>query len=495
MLGLAAAVLVAGCGGERSAVKMVTEATFPPYEFLRGEKIVGIDVELCQAIAQRLGRPFAVENTEFDSVIPSVTSGKATLAAAGITITEDRRKNVDFSIPYVTTGIVVIHKKSNPFSDVSQLKGRRIGVQSGTTSDTYVLETLKQEPERFKTPAEACAALLVGRCDFVIADIQPARNCVKGEDRLAISDFLSSESYAIAIAKGQPKLLRQINETIVAAQKDGRLAKWVADYTAESDRLKEGSEAVVSTDGDVRCPSRIREWWSVLKDDFYQCFLKKSQDGCPRGYYLLKGLVVTLEVALAAVLLGLFFGFLAAIVRSTHERDGSLVFLDALAKIYLTVIRGTPLVVQLLIAYYIILRSVDSKVLIAILAFGIHSGAYQAEIVRAGIASIDAGQMEAGRALGLSYWRTMMRIILPQAIRNVLPALGNEFIVLLKDTSIVGYIALIDLAKGGDIIRSQTYSVYLPYLTVAAMYLVLVMAFTWLLGKFEKGKIRWRKNS
>lgn len=486
MLGLAAAVLVAGCGGERSAVKMVTEATFPPYEFLRGEKIVGIDVELCQAIAQRLGRPFAVENTEFDSVIPSVTSGKATLAAAGITITEDRRKNVDFSIPYVTTGIVVIHKKSNPFSDVSQLKGKRIGVQSGTTSDTYVLETLKQEPERFKTPAEACAALLVGRCDFVIADIQPARNCVKGEDRLAISEFLSSESYAIAIAKGQPELLRQINETIVAVQKDGRLAKWVADYTAESDRLKEGKEVE---------DSAIRGWWSALKDDFYQCFLKKSQDGCPRGYYLVKGLVVTLEVALAAVLLGLFFGFLAAIVRSTHERDGSLVFLDALAKIYLTVIRGTPLVVQLLIAYYIILRSVDSKVLIAILAFGIHSGAYQAEIVRAGIASIDAGQMEAGRALGLSYWRTMMRIILPQAIRNVLPALGNEFIVLLKDTSIVGYIALIDLAKGGDIIRSQTYSVYLPYLTVAAMYLVLVMAFTWLLGKFEKGKIRWRKNS
>ena len=144
------------------------------------------------------------------------------------------------------------------------------------------------------------------------------------------------------------------------------------------------------------------------------------------------------------------------------------------------------MVVQLLITYYIILRSVDSKVLIAILAFGINSGAYQAEIIRAGITSIDSGQMEAGRALGLSYWRTMLRIILPQAIRNVLPALGNEFIVLMKDTSIVGYIALIDLAKGGDIIRSQTYSVYLPYLTVAAIYLVLVMTFTWLLGKLER---------
>ena len=134
----------------------------------------------------------------------------------------------------------------------------------------------------------------------------------------------------------------------------------------------------------------------------------------------------------------------------------------------------------------IIFASSRNGVLIAQLAFGINSGAYQAEILRAGIESIDPGQMEAGRALGLSYWRAMLKIILPQAVRNVLPALGNEFIVLMKDTSIVGYIALIDLAKGGDIIRSQTYSVYLPYLTVAAIYLILVMTFTWLLGKLER---------
>ena len=143
------------------------------------------------------------------------------------------------------------------------------------------------------------------------------------------------------------------------------------------------------------------------------------------------------------------------------------------------------MVVQLLICYFIIMKSLD-KVAVAILAFGINSGAYQAEILRAGIMSIDPGQMEAGRALGLGYWRTMLKIILPQAIRNVLPALGNEFIVLMKDTSIVGYIALCDLAKGGDIIRSQTYSVYTPYLTVAAIYLILVMTFTWLLGKLER---------
>ena len=220
--------------------------------------------------------------------------------------------------------------------------------------------------------------------------------------------------------------------------------------------------------------------FQTLIDDFQLCFVKAD-----RWQYLLKGLGVTLEVALAAILLGLIIGFVVAIVRSSHDKYGKFGFFNAIAKVYLTIIRGTPMVVQLLICYFIILKSLD-KVAVAILAFGINSGAYQAEIIRAGITSIDPGQMEAGRALGLSYWRTMLRIILPQAIRNVLPALGNEFIVLMKDTSIVGYIALIDLAKGGDIIRSQTYSVYLPYLTVAAIYLVLVMTFTWLLGKLER---------
>ena len=220
--------------------------------------------------------------------------------------------------------------------------------------------------------------------------------------------------------------------------------------------------------------------FQTLIDDFHLCFVKAD-----RWQYLLKGLGVTLEVALAAILLGLVIGFVVAIVRSSHDKYGKFGFFNAIAKVYLTIIRGTPMVVQLLICYFIILKSLD-KVAVAILAFGINSGAYQAEIMRAGILSIDPGQMEAGRALGLGYWRTMLKVILPQAIRNVLPALGNEFIVLMKDTSIVGYIALIDLAKGGDIIRSQTYSVYTPYLTVAAIYLVLVMTMTWLLGILER---------
>ena len=225
----------------------------------------------------------------------------------------------------------------------------------------------------------------------------------------------------------------------------------------------------------------VAAWFKDLGGQFHSCFIANQ-----RWRYLTDGLLITLRVALCAVLLGALIGFFVAIVRSTHDRDGRFGFLNGVFKVYLTVIRGTPMAVQLLIAYFVIFASCNNKTLVAILAFGLNSGAYVAEIMRAGITSIDPGQMEAGRSLGLSYVRTMIRIILPQAFRNVLPALGNEFIVLLKDTSIASFIALQDLAKGGEIIRSQTYNVYMPFLMVAAVYLVLVMTFTWLLGKLER---------
>ena len=240
MVALMGAAILAGCvKNDSDTIKMITEATFPPYEFLRGQEIVGIDAEICKAVAEKLGKKFSAETVDFDSVIPAVISGKADLAAAGITVTEDRKKNVDFSVPYVKTGIVVIYKKSNPFTSVDQLKGKRIGVQGGTTSETFVLEQLKQEPERTKSPAEACASLKAGRCDFVIADIDPAKNCVKGEADLALSDFITSEEYAIAIKKGRPELLATVNAVIAELKANGKLAEWIEQYTAESDKLKE----------------------------------------------------------------------------------------------------------------------------------------------------------------------------------------------------------------------------------------------------------------
>ena len=206
-----------------------------------------------------------------------------------------------------------------------------------------------------------------------------------------------------------------------------------------------------------------------------------------RWRYIWEGLGVTLKVTFFAVLLGIVLGFLVSIVRSTYDKTGKLKVLNAICKLYLTVFRGTPVVVQLLIIYFVIFGSVDiSKILVAVLAFGINSGAYVAEIFRSGIMSIDNGQFEAGRSLGFNYKQTMVNIIMPQAFKNVLPALGNEFISLLKETSVSGYIALQDLTKGGDIIRSRTYDAFMPLIAVAAIYLVMVLIFSKLVNILER---------
>lgn len=221
----------------------------------------------------------------------------------------------------------------------------------------------------------------------------------------------------------------------------------------------------------------LSEWGDAL----YQNLIEKQ-----RYQYLLDGLKVTFEITVMAVILGLVMGFLIAIVRSTYEKTNKLKLLNGVCQVYLTVIRGTPVMVQLLIMYYIILKTMRSKVLVAGFAFGFNSGAYVAEIVRGGIQSIDNGQFEAGRSLGFNYVQTMIYIILPQVFKSVLPSLANEVIVLLKETSVCGYIALQDLTKGGDIIRSQTYNPYVPLLSVAAIYLVIVMFFTYLVKILER---------
>lgn len=218
----------------------------------------------------------------------------------------------------------------------------------------------------------------------------------------------------------------------------------------------------------------------ILLQNFNRIFIESD-----RYLYLLRGLGNTLLIAALAVILGIVLGFLVAIIRSTHDKHGGLNILNFICKVYLTIWRGTPTMVQLLIMYYIILVALDNKILVAVIAFGLNSAAYVAEIVRSGIMSVDEGQFEAGRSLGLNYTQTMRLIILPQAFKNVLPALANEFITLLKETSISGYIAIPDLTKGGDIIRSQTYDAFLPLFGVAVIYLVLVMILTAGVHKLE----------
>ena len=239
-------------------------------------------------------------------------------------------------------------------------------------------------------------------------------------------------------------------------------------------------------------------WWDDVKAQFVLNFVEKD-----RWRSLLEGLGNTLRITFFAALLGIAIGIVIAAIRTTFDNNKEnmkhsksvgyyvLGFFNAICKIYLTVIRGTPVVVQLLIIYFIIFASSTKDILIASLAFGINSGAYVAEILRGGIMSIDKGQFEAGRSLGFNYVQTMIYVIIPQVLKNVLPTLLNEFIALLKETSVAGYVGVVDLTRAGNAIRGATFSAFMPLIAVALIYLAIVMLLTWLVGIIER---RLRKN-
>ncbi len=235
----------------------------------------------------------------------------------------------------------------------------------------------------------------------------------------------------------------------------------------------------------------MEAWLENLRKGFYQTFILKDN-----YMYFVKGIRITLLVTVLALILGVVLGVLVAIIRSAHDqqpvkkRGIVLRILNVICKVYLTVIRGTPMMVQLLIMWFVIwagARATDGNLIrCAVISFGINSGAYVAEIVRSGIMSIDKGQMEAGRSLGLNYVSTMRFVIIPQAFKNVLPALGNELITLLKETSIVTVIGLKDLTKGAMIVQANTYQAFVPFIAIALIYLLLVLLLSWLLGKMER---------
>lgn len=327
----------------KGTLVVATNATFPPYEYYEQGRLVGIDIDLMHAVADLLGMDVRLEDMNFDAVITSVQTGKADVGAAGLTISEERKKNVSFSTPYTAVRTVIIVRNS-----------------------------------------EAAAT--------------------KGFVEKLHDDFIAGERYV----------------------------------------------------------------------------------------YLFKGLGNTLLITFFATILSLLLGTVVAIIRSTHDTTGRLRWANAFCQVYLAVLRGTPTMVQLLIIYYVVFASVDvSKVFVAVVAFGINSSAYLAEVVRGGIMAVDRGQTEAGRSLGLTHWQTMRLVVLPQAFKNVLPAIGNEMITLLKETSIAGYIGIVDLTKGSDIIRSITYDAMLPLTTVAVIYFAIVCLMALAVSRLEK---KLRKN-
>lgn len=447
---------------------------------------------------------------------------------------------------FILTGCKSSVPENTVFS-VDDLSGKKIGVQLGTTGDTLVSDYEEDGSgtvvERYNKGNDAILALKQGKIDAVVIDVQPAQSFVKTNSELMILDEeFVTEDYAMCISKNKPELKASINEALNVIKANGTLvmatnayfkpyeyydngkivgidadmAQAVADYlgmnlkiedmefdsiitavqsgkadfgaagmTVTAERLKNIDFSDTYTTSKqvviVRDNNAIKNSGNVV-EKFKNDFLTDN-----RYQFVLTGLKNTVLIAFCAALMGIVIGFVVAVIRSTHDKTGTLKIGNFICNLYLTIIRGTPTMVQLLIIYYVIFGSVSiNKILVAILAFGINSGAYVAEIFRSGIMSIDNGQFEAASSLGLSYKKTFIYVILPQAFKNVLPALANEFIVLLKETSISGYIGLTDLTRGGDIIRSITYDAMLPLLVVALVYLVMVVILSALVKKLER---------
>ena len=237
----------------------------------------------------------------------------------------------------------------------------------------------------------------------------------------------------------------------------------------------------------------MQEWFNGIKADFINNFVADN-----RWRYIAIGLKNTIVITIFAAILGILLGLVIAAIRTTYdknkenmERSGKIgyaimTFLNGVCKVYLSIFRGTPIVVQLMIMYYIIFASSTHSLMVAIIAFGLNSGAYVAEIFRGGIMSIDNGQFEAGRSLGFNYVQTMFFIVLPQVFKNILPTLLNEFIALLKETSVAGYVGITDLTRGGYIIRGITFSAFMPLMGVALIYYIIVMLLTYMVGRVER---------
>lgn len=327
------AVLLVSCGmlSARTLI-MATNAEFPPYEYREGGNIVGIDPEIVRIIAERLGYELKIEDMKFDAVIAAVLTGKADIAASGLTITEERRRQVLFSIPYIVAEQRIIVPRGSPIKNKEGLRGKRVGVQHGTTGAEY-LETNFQAPQRFDNGAMAVSALLNGKLDAVVIDNEPAMVYVEQNPGLILLDEpLTTEEYAFAFNKKDTELCRRFNE---------ELKKMMQSPLAEIiDRHKEKHQS--NTVEDVS--EENRSLVTRIKDTFYLNFAQND-----RYMYLLRGLLVTLEITIFAVLIGIVIGFFVAIIRSTAEQAKQKGFLlkclDMLCKIYLTVIRGTPVVV------------------------------------------------------------------------------------------------------------------------------------------------------
>lgn len=451
----------------KAAKKLVmgTSPDYPPYESVdakRNGEVVGMDIDIAKYIADQLGYELEIASMDFNGLIAALQAGRVDFVMSGMSVTEERKQSVTFSDSYYTARNTIVSRKEHAYETAGQLSGKLVGAQLGSIQDLFA-ETLEgARLKKLNKIADLIQELNSGRMDAAIVEDAVAIEMVRANPNLVLSFLPAGENdngYAVAFPK-QTVLVGDFNRVLDQMKGNGQLQQIVDKWFEEKEAGSTGRAGGLNID------------FRVLK-----------------GYvpYMLKGVYVTLLFTLVSALLGLFWGVILSLFKISGVRP-----LQWFATAYTSVFRGTPLLVQLTIIYYATPQLLDFDIpalLAAGLAFGLNSAAYLSETIRGGIMAVDKGQREAAIALGIPYRKMMVRIIFPQALRHILPALVNEFVALLKESSLVSVIGVSELMRRADVVRASTFRAFEALLLVAAIYYVLVLVLT-SLARMLEGRLR-----
>lgn len=440
---------------ERGELRVGLSADYAPMEFehtVNGKtEYAGVDIDLAKKIAKDNNLKLKIVNMSFDSLLGALKTGKIDIIISGMTSTPERKKQVDFSDSYMMTKNIMLVKKDkvNEYKDIKDFNNKKVGAQKGTEQEKIAQTEIENASiTSLSRLPDVILALKSGKVEGAVVEKPVAEAYLKQNPKLGISNVKFNEEEkdtVIAVPKDSPKLLSQINKTIKEVKDKGLIDKYMTNAA------------------------------NAMNDD--SGFISKY------GSFFLKGIKITILISLIGVALGSILGAFVALMKLSKIK-----IISWIASIYIEILRGTPMLVQVFIVFFGITAALGldiSALVFGTIALVINSSAYIAEIIRAGINAVDKGQMEAARSLGLNYRQTMKSVIMPQAIKNILPALGNEFVTLIKESSIVSTIGVGEIMFNAQVVQGISFDPFTPLLVAAALYFVLTFVLTRIMNMIE----------
>ncbi|HEA3368687.1 TPA: ABC transporter permease subunit [Staphylococcus aureus] len=440
---------------ERGELRVGLSADYAPMEFehtVNGKtEYAGVDIDLAKKIAKDNNLKLKIVNMSFDSLLGALKTGKIDIIISGMTSTPERKKQVDFSDSYMMTKNIMLVKKDkvNEYKDIKDFNNKKVGAQKGTEQEKIAQTEIENASiTSLSRLPDVILALKSGKVEGAVVEKPVAEAYLKQNPKLGISNVKFNEEEkdtVIAVPKDSPKLLSQINKTIKEVKDKGLIDKYMTNAA------------------------------NAMNDD--SGFISKY------GSFFLKGIKITILISLIGVALGSILGAFVALMKLSKIK-----IISWIASIYIEILRGTPMLVQVFIVFFGITAALGldiSALVCGTIALVINSSAYIAEIIRAGINAVDKGQMEAARSLGLNYRQTMKSVIMPQAIKNILPALGNEFVTLIKESSIVSTIGVGEIMFNAQVVQGISFDPFTPLIVAAALYFVLTFVLTRIMSMIE----------